>query len=61
MPEFGASLMVIDYSPSVVNCTPNIFIIQAIVGLGKKKTKMIPTEEEDKTPAPFPLVRQSEA
>ncbi len=61
MPQFGASLMVIDYNPRGVNFTPNIFITQAIVGLGKKKTKMIPTEEEDKTPAPFPLVRQSKA
>jgi hypothetical protein len=60
MPQFGPSLMVINYNPRV-NFTPNIFTIQATVGLGKKKTKMTLTEEEGKTPAPFPLGRQSEA
>jgi len=61
MPQFGASLMVIDYNPRVVNCTPNIFITQATVGLGKKKTKKTLTEEEGKTKDPFPLGRQSKA
>jgi hypothetical protein len=61
MPQFGVSLMVIDYAPRVVNFTPNIFITQDTVGLGKKKTKMTLTEEEGKTTAPFPFVGQSKA